>query len=103
MSNQQSLFNRSPLIHHAEFMPEPEQAALKHNANDQERRVLNYLREHHHAGASQIWQAVRVGNEPLTSYRRALTNLQSAGLVEKMAQTVTGVYGKQEHTWKFVE
>jgi len=36
---------------------------------------------------------------PLTSIRRALTNLTTRGLLEKRAETITGLYGRREHLW----
>lgn len=103
MNEQPTLFNSTPLIHKADWLPPVEQAALKANAADQERRVLAYLQKHSQAGASQIWQGIRKNNEPLTSIRRSLTNLSDAGRVEKLEQTVTGVYGRSEHLWRICE
>ena len=40
---------------------------------------------------------------PITSIRRALTNLTNAGVLEKTNKMVMGRYGKKTHTWKLVE
>lgn len=37
---------------------------------------------------------------PLTSVRRAVTNLTEQGVLEKTDRMVQGTYGKQVHTWK---
>jgi Fe2+ or Zn2+ uptake regulation protein len=37
---------------------------------------------------------------PLTSIRRAITNLQKAGHLMKLDNLVPGAYGKPEHQWK---
>ena len=37
---------------------------------------------------------------PITSARRALTNLTKAGKLEKTDVMVTGPYGKKTHTWR---
>jgi len=39
-------------------------------------------------------------NTPITSIRRALTNLTKKGYLEKTDKMVTGQYGKKVHTWK---
>lgn len=39
-------------------------------------------------------------NTPLTSIRRALTNLTNKNVLEKTGITTTGIYGKPEHIWK---
>jgi|TARA_A100001035_G_scaffold220634_1_gene180709 hypothetical protein len=36
---------------------------------------------------------------PITSVRRAITNLTTAGELVKTNSTVTGMYGKPEHLW----
>tara|TARA_Y100000361_G_C11062870_1_gene291434 strand:+ start:61 stop:372 length:312 start_codon:yes stop_codon:yes gene_type:complete len=38
-------------------------------------------------------------NCPITSIRRAMTNLSNDGLLEKTNDYVEGLYGKQEHLW----
>ena len=40
---------------------------------------------------------------PITSIRRALTNLTDQGLLEKTDKMVMGKYGKKTHTWKLAE
>jgi Fe2+ or Zn2+ uptake regulation protein len=42
-------------------------------------------------------------NVPLTSVRRAMTNLTEAGFLEKTAEMSKGQYGKMVHTWKLRE
>jgi len=39
-------------------------------------------------------------NNPITSIRRAITNLERAGKLIKTNIMKTGIYGKQNHTWK---
>lgn len=36
---------------------------------------------------------------PITSIRRAITNLTSDNKIVKTSNTVKGMYGKQEHLW----
>ena len=42
------------------------------------------------------------GNVPLTSIRRAITNLTSRGKLRKTDVQVTGSYGRPEYCWKIV-
>lgn len=37
---------------------------------------------------------------PLTSVRRAITNLSTDGELVKTNDKVTGIYGKPEHLWR---
>jgi hypothetical protein len=39
-------------------------------------------------------------NTPITSIRRALTNLTNDNFLQKTDVKVTGMYGKPEHIWK---
>ena len=38
---------------------------------------------------------------PLTSVRRAMTNLTKDGLLEKTELKAEGIYGRPEHFWKY--
>ena len=38
-------------------------------------------------------------NCPITSIRRAMTNLSDEGHLQKTNDYVTGIYGKKEHLW----
>lgn len=37
---------------------------------------------------------------PITSIRRAITNMAQAGLIVKTGTKVVGIYGKKENQWK---
>ena len=39
-------------------------------------------------------------NTPITSVRRALTNLTNDNVLEKTEKQIVGMYGKLEHVWK---
>ena len=45
-----------------------------------------------HKAFNNVW--------PLTSVRRAITNLSSDGELLKTNDKVTGIYGKPEHLWR---
>lgn len=47
----------------------------------------------HHPGFRQV---------PITSVRRAFTNLKDTGVIEKTDNQVDGMYGRPVYTWKLV-
>ena len=54
---------------------------------------------------AEIWEGYgyKSANVPLTSIRRAITNLGSEGLLEKTDIQKPGVYGKKNHCWIYKE
>jgi Fe2+ or Zn2+ uptake regulation protein len=50
---------------------------------------------------SDVWaQCEQAGKRwPLTSVRRAITNLTAAGALERLDGQKAGIYGKPEHLW----
>ena len=50
---------------------------------------------------AEIWDGYgfKNNNVPLTSIRRAITNLESEGLLKKTDIQKPGVYGKMNHCW----
>lgn len=96
---------QTKLVHNTEFFTAEERESLTINAQKQENRVLEFLeaRSDKSFGASKIWLHTKQGNEPITSIRRALTNLEKKGLVQKLSETVKGMFGKSEHTWKITK
>ena len=50
---------------------------------------------------AEIWEnyGFKGKNVPITSIRRAITNLESEGLLEKTDIQKPGVYGKMNHCW----
>lgn len=70
-------------------------------ATEQERRILAIMQDLGMASPSQVHAAI--GKTcPLTSVRRAMTNLTNAGRLVKMEQKVVGAFGRREHVWKIV-
>lgn len=68
----------------------------------QETAVLGYYLQHPHefVSPSQLFRAFEHKHWPITSIRRAVTDLTNEGLLVKTPKTVTGIYGKKEHCWK---
>lgn len=53
-----------------------------------------------------IWNAYKIisfNNVPLTSIRRAFSNLQKRGLIEKTGEKVEGMYGRKINLWRLVK
>ena len=49
--------------------------------------------------ASEIWKRLNRPNEPLTSTRRSLSDLQLENKVVKRNVKIIGMYGRPEHLW----
>ena len=69
-------------------------------ANAQERAVLAYFRKERMASPSEVHQKALPGC-PLTSVRRAITNLTDKGYLRKTRVTIHGIYRRPEHLWIF--
>lgn len=82
-----------------------EQLALFESiAKGQETRIYAYMKliggEH---TPEHIWEEVFFSKVPLTSVRRALTNLTRKGLLAKSIEPVEeGIYGRYVHTWRII-
>lgn len=79
----------------------PELAEYELKASNQDIAASAYLQENfaEYFTAEQVHGAI-MENVPLTSTRRALTNLFNAGLIEKGAK-VKGMYGRPIYTWRW--
>lgn len=76
-------------------------ARFKVRATSQEGRVLLYFRERPWRGFTP--SQVRLGlktEAPLTSIRRAITDLTIKGLLVKTDEQKLGPYGDPEHVWE---
>lgn len=69
-------------------------------ARRQDDAVLEWFRAHPTALATpeEVWREVMPA-APLTSARRAITNLTARGLLLKTAHTRPTQYGRRAHTW----
>ena len=74
-------------------------------AASQDQEILAYMRRHPpHLGRRHSWTAedlhlVVLPNAPLTSVRRAMSNLYNAGLIEKQGEKL-GKYGRPITKWR---
>lgn len=80
----------------------PLQAYISH-ATKQDSKVLEFFlhNQHVHVTCEDIHNMV-MPEAPITSARRAMSNLQKMGYVEKCDYLVDGQYGKPINTWRFV-
>lgn len=78
-------------------------------ASCQQDIVLDLFKTSYHKWtASLVWEQLLSTDKihqltPLTSIRRAMSNLQRAGYLEKENETRMGMYGKNEHYYKLIK
>lgn len=95
-----------PLVHKAEHFTPEQKTRATGNAITQENEILKILnRPGRRYGASALHEILVPwrGRWPLTSIRRALTNLEKRGLVRKCEEVTVGAYGRNEHLWELVK
>lgn len=75
----------------------------RRRARSQKERVRDFFQDH----AGRLLTPDEVHTElfnetcPLTSVRRAITDLTEDGLIEKTPLSRRGTYGKMVHTWRW--
>lgn len=89
-----------PAYHDSVGVHRVERGERERKANLQEQACLRWFRAHPDAAFSpeEVWQAV-LPHAPLTSVRRALTNLTARAALEKLDRTTMGSYGHRTHVW----
>jgi len=71
----------------------------RRNASSQENEVMEiFFAEVSALTPSEVLSKIK-RNCPLTSIRRAITNLTNDGLLKKTDGKKVGIYGKKEHEW----
>lgn len=80
-------------------------AASRKTVNKQEQKVLDFFAKNptKSFGPSNLFCDTFVlgSSSPLTSVRRAITNLTKEGYLIKTDEKQTGAYGKAEHLWTY--
>ena len=74
----------------------------ENKAVKQEDVILDIYRSHKRLSASEAWH--RYGKNqsiPLTSIRRAITNLCNSGKLQKLDSYTVGMFGKKEHVYQY--
>lgn len=79
-----------------------ELAEFRRRAESQQDLILDYFRRRPGMAysPSQVRDALNLTGAPITSIRRAITNLTSAGELEKTERQVRGPYGRPEYQWR---
>jgi len=73
----------------------------RNSANTQEKIILDFFRVNSNLRLSPFdIQNVLELNAPITSIRRAITNLTIEGKLKKTTTMKLGPYGKKVHTWR---
>jgi hypothetical protein len=81
--------------------PSAETAAGEARARRQDDAVLRWFRGHPgREFTPEEVHAACMPHAPLTSARRAITNLTTARRLEKTSRTRVGQYGRRAHTWR---
>lgn len=75
-------------------------AAKEQRAATQDEKVLQFFQKNKGKEFSpcQVWQEI-AHNKPLTSIRRSITNLTTAGKLKKTGNKIIGVYGDKVNCW----
>lgn len=83
----------------------PTLASYMATAAAQERKILRFMCQYHYKSfaPSEVWREAFYMQSPITSVRRAMTNLTQAGALVKLDQKRRGYYGRPEHLWKLHE
>jgi predicted ArsR family transcriptional regulator len=68
-------------------------------AQRQRDKVLEIFRSKKNLTASEAWKIYGINECPITSIRRAITDLYNEGLLFKTEKTAKGMYGKAEHVY----
>lgn len=70
-------------------------------AKNQDERVLEVFRQQIRSlTPSEVLEIEFSDGTPLTSVRRAFSNLKNRGALVRTDQTATGPYGRPEHKWE---
>ena len=92
-----------PISHHNTTRESDQQLAeYEGRAIKQEDRILEYYASNWHTSISPSRvHRYLMPDVPLTSVRRAITNLTNQGKLERTDKKVDGVYGRPEYCWRY--
>ena len=74
-------------------------------ASTQEEKIMIIFKEHYQLTAHQCYELYLLKHEintPLTSIRRAMTNLASKGKLEMTEKKIEGAYGRDNYIYKLI-
>lgn len=69
----------------------------------QEDAVLKLFQKFKHGTASEVWKFYGVYSAPLTSIRRAITDLTKEGLLVRTEDKREGIYGRPESVYRITK
>lgn len=97
-----SLHSHTATIHRTRHYTDEQIRHLKESATKQERVIARwfYANPDRQIGPSRLHEEQGYG-WPLTSTRRAITNLTDAGILQKAGKTDSSIYGRPEHLWRW--
>jgi hypothetical protein len=83
-------------------LPHPDFLAAIHNAKSQQEKILIYFQSlpGRRFAPHQIKAAIFSDHTPITSIRRAITNLEKDGFLTKTDRMIEGDFGAPVHTWE---
>ena len=77
--------------------------AIQNNKTQEDIVLLIFKDEKKPLSASKVWNLYNQTDTPLTSIRRAITNLMNERKLVKTDIKVMGIYGKPEYLYKLSE
>lgn len=88
----------NPSHHNTTNEHAPLLTSLEAKAKHQEKVIIDLFVKYKRLTPSQVYQLVRQ-QYPITSVRRAITNLTARGELIKTDQKKVGMYGRNEYVW----
>ena len=91
--------------HNTTESTQPELAKYRQKASSQDDQLLEFFKKVApiEYTPSQLLGIVFKGSVPITSVRRALTNLTNQGDLVKTGEQINGPYGRPEFKWRLAE
>lgn len=91
-----------PHFHNTIGASKKELIVLDEKCKTQEDKVLDYFKKNPelHCSPTDVWSAIGLYETPVTSIRRAMSNLTRDGFLEKTNVKVNGIYGVKTFCWK---
>ena len=99
----QRIDNHKATVHQGDHFTEQQIEDHQEKAEGQEKKLARYF-YHHPFGRfspSQLHRNCEFIDWPMTSTRRALTNLKDDDIIMKTEYTVEGNYSRPEHQWRW--
>jgi len=91
------------MYHNTTESTQPELGKYREKAASQEELILYAFKTLRKGTPSEVNQRVFANRTPITSVRRALTNLTNSGELVKTDKQVKGPYGRPEFEWRLAD